>query len=38
MAGYLLQDQENNNRILAQDLDTIEELRDLTKIHIAAHQ
>ena len=37
-ARYQLQDQESNDRILAQDLDTIDELRDLSRIHIAAHQ
>ena len=34
---YLLQNQEDNNRILAQDLDTIDELKDLAKIRITAH-
>ena len=38
MARYLLQDQVNNDGILAQDLDTIDELRDLAKIRIAAYQ
>ena len=37
-ARYLLQDPQTNNRILAEDLDTIDELRDLAKIRIAAHQ
>ena len=37
-ARYYLQDPQTNNRILAEDLDTIHELRDLAKIRIAAHQ
>ena len=37
-ARYLSQDQENNDKILAQDLDTIDELKDLAKIRIVAHQ
>ena len=37
-ARYLLQDPQTNNRILAEDLDTIDELRYLAKIRIAAHQ
>ena len=37
-ARYLLQNQENNDRILAQDLETIDKLRDLAKIRISSHQ
>ena len=37
-ARYLLQDLQTNNRILTEDLDTIDELRDLAKLRIAAHQ
>ena len=37
-ARYLLQDPQTNNRILTEDLDTIDELRDLAKLRIAAHQ
>ena len=37
-ARYLLQDQENTDRILAQDLNTIDDLRDLAKICIFTHQ
>ena len=35
---YLLQNHQDNSRILAQDLDTVDDLRDLAKIYIAAHQ
>lgn len=38
MERYQIQTQDDNNRILAQDLDTIDELRVLTKIRIASHQ
>ena len=37
-ARYLLQDPQTNNRILTEDLDTIDELRDLARLRIAAHQ
>ena len=36
-ARYLLQDPQTNNRILTEDLDTIDELRDLAKLRIVAH-
>ena len=35
---YQLQDQKNNNEILAEDLDIVNELRDLARIRISAHQ
>lgn len=38
MARYQLQDQEKNDRILAHDVDIVDELRDLSRIHIATHQ
>ena len=38
IARYLLQNQEDNSRILAQDLDTTDELSDISKIRVAAHQ
>ena len=38
MARHLLQDPQTNNRILIEDLDTIDELRDLARLRIAAHQ
>ena len=37
-ARYLLQDPQTNNRILTEELDTIDELRDLAKLKIVAHQ
>mgnify|MGYP001603442730 CR=1 FL=1 len=37
-ARYQLQDQENNDRILAWDHDTIDELRDIVRIRIITHQ
>ena len=38
IARYLLQNQENDDKILAQDLNTVYELKDLAKILIVAHQ
>lgn len=35
---YQLQDQENNDRILGQDFDNIDELKDLPRFRIASYQ
>ena len=37
-ARFQFQNQENTDDILAQDLNTIDELMDLSKIDIVAHQ